>query len=165
MANQAKQEIVAQLAEKIKAANTVVMVDYKGLSAGEADALRKSTREAGVDYFVAKNRLFKLALKEAGIEAEFDAELKGTTAFALSEDAVAPAKVIYDFADGKKDLFNIKGGLVEGKKADIATIEALAKLPSREQLLSMLLNGMMGPVRKLAYAFNAIADKQESAAE
>jgi large subunit ribosomal protein L10 len=164
MANQAKQEIVAQLAEKIKAASTIVMVDYKGLSAGDADALRKTTREAGVDYFVAKNRLFKLALKEAGIEAEFEAELKGTTAFAMAEDAVTPAKVIYDFAEGK-EVFNIKGGLVEGKKADIATIEALAKLPSREQLLSMVLNGMMGPVRKLAYAFNAIADKQEAAAE
>jgi large subunit ribosomal protein L10 len=164
MANQAKQEIVAQLAEKIKAANTVVMVDYKGLSAGEADALRKTTRDAGVDYFVAKNRLFKLALKEAGVESDFEAELKGTTAFAMSDDAVAPAKVIYDFAEGK-EVFNIKGGLVEGKKADIATIEALAKLPSREQLLSMVLNGMMGPVRKLAYAFNAIADKQEAAAE
>jgi large subunit ribosomal protein L10 len=164
MANQAKQEIVAQLAEKIKAASTIVMIDYKGLSAGEADALRKSTREADVDYFVAKNRLFKLALKEAGVEADFEAELKGTTAFAMAEDAVAPAKVIYDFANGK-EVFNIKGGLVEGKKADIATIEALAKLPSREQLLSMLLNGMMGPVRKLAYAFNAIADKQEAAAE
>ncbi|MBZ4683163.1 MAG: large subunit ribosomal protein [Fusobacteriaceae bacterium] len=162
MANDAKKQIVAELAEKIKASQAVIMVDYKGLSAVEADQLRKQTREAGVDYFVAKNRLFKLALKEAGVEADFEEELNGTTAFALGADPVSPAKVIYEFGKAKGDLFNIKAGLVEGKKADVATIEALAKLPSREQLLSMVLNGMLGPVRKLAYAFNAIADTKEA---
>jgi large subunit ribosomal protein L10 len=157
MANEAKKQIVADLAAKIKDAQTVVLVDYKGLSAVEADDLRSKTREGNVDYFVAKNRLFKLALKEAGVEDSFEEELNGTTAFALSSDAVAPAKVVYDF--GK---LTIKGGLVEGKKADVATIEALAKLPSREQLLSMVLNGMLGPIRKLAYGVNAIVDKQEA---
>lgn len=157
MANETKKQIVAELAGKIKEAQTVVLVDYKGLTAVEADQLRAKTREAGVDYFVAKNRLFKLAIKEAGFDANFEEELNGTTAFALSSDAVAPAKVIYDF--GK---LTIKGGLVEGKKADVATVEALAKLPSREQLLSMVLNGMLGPIRKLAYGVNAIVDTKEA---
>jgi large subunit ribosomal protein L10 len=157
MANEAKKQIVAELAAKIKEAQTIVLVDYKGLSAAEADDLRSKTREESVDYFVAKNRLFKLALKEAGVDADFEEELNGTTAFALSSDAVAPAKVVYDF--GK---LTIKGGLVEGQKADVATIEALAKLPSREQLLSMVLNGMLGPIRKLAYGVNAIVDKKEA---
>jgi len=157
MANEAKKQIVSDLAEKIKNSQTVVLVDYKGLSAVDADKLRATTREANVDYFVAKNRLFKLALKEAGVEADFDVELNGTTAFALSSDVVAPAKVIYDF--GK---VVIKAGLVEGKKADATTIEALAKLPSREQLLSMVLNGMLGPIRKAVYGLNAIADKKEA---
>jgi large subunit ribosomal protein L10 len=160
MANEAKKQIVAELAEKIKAAQTIVLVDYKGLSAVEADQLRAKTREAGVEYFVAKNRLFKLALKEAGVEANFDEELNGTTAFALSSDAVAPAKVVYDF--GK---LTIKAGLVEGNKAGVAEVEALAKLPSRDQLLSMVLNGMLGPIRKLAYGIVAISDKKEAAAE
>ena len=161
-ANQTKKDAVAELVIKLKAAKTVVLADYRGLSAVEADELRKITREAGVEYFVAKNRLFKLALEEVGYESDFGTDLKGTTAFALSSDAVAPAKAIFDFGMAKKGKLTIKAGLLDGKKMTAQEVEALAKLPSRDQLLSMVLNSMLGPIRKLAYVTTAIIDKKEA---
>ena len=165
MANQAKKEAVAQLVEMIKASESVIFVDYQGIKATEETALRKEMRDAGADYIVAKNRLFKLALQEAGVEESFDDVLEGTTAFAFGkEDVVAPAKVVYDLAKTKGEVFNIKAGLLSGKRVDTNEVEALAKLPSRDQLLSMILNGMLGPIRRLAYATVAIADKKEEVA-
>lgn len=172
MATQFKKDVVAELVEKIKKAQSVVFVDYQGIKVNEETTLRRQMRECGAEYLVAKNRLFKIALKESGIEDNFDKELEGTTAFAFGyDDPVAPAKVVYDLAKarakakakGKKDIFKIKGGCLTGSKVSIAEVEALAKLPSRDQLLSMVLNSMLGPVRKFAYATVAIADKKESA--
>ena len=96
--------------------------------------------------------------------------LEGTTAFAFGyNDPVAPAKAVFDLAKtkakAKQDVFKIKGGYLTGKKVSVQEVEALAKLPSRDQLLSMLLNSMLGPIRKLAYATVAIADKKEGSAE
>ncbi|MBS9776183.1 MAG: 50S ribosomal protein L10 [Fusobacterium sp.] len=172
MATQFKKEVVAELVEKIKKAQSVVFVDYQGIKVNEETALRRQMRESGAEYLVAKNRLFKIALKESGVEDSFDEILEGTTAFAFGyDDPVAPAKVVFDLskakkkakAKGQEDVFKIKGGYLTGKKVSIDEVESLAKLPSREQLLSMLLNSMLGPVRKLAYATVAIADKKESA--
>ena len=126
-ANQAKKDAVAELVIKLKAAKTVVLADYRGLSAVEADELRKITREAGVEYFVAKNRLFKLALEEVGYESDFGTDLKGTTAFALSSDAVAPAKAIFDFGVAKKGKLAIKAGLLDGKKMTAEDFDAWMK--------------------------------------
>ena len=163
MATEAKKQVVAELVEKIKKAESIVLVDYQGIKVNEETELRKQMREAGAEYIVAKNRLFKIALQEAGVEDSFDDVLEGTTSFAFGyEDAVAPAKVAYDFGKGK-EVFNIKAGFLSGKRVDTAEVEALAKLPSREQLLSMVLNGMLGPIRKLAYGLVAVADKQEAA--
>lgn len=167
MATQVKKEVVAELVEKIKKAQSVVFVDYQGIKVNEETALRKQMRESGAEYLVAKNRLFKIALKESGVEDSFDEILEGTTAFAFGyEDPVAPAKAAFDLAKAKvkakQDVFKIKGGYLTGKKVSVAEVEALAKLPSREQLLSMLLNSMLGPIRKLAYATVAISDKKES---
>ena len=101
MPAQAKLEAVKGLVEKLKEAKAVVFVDYKGISVNEDTELRKNAREAGVEYFVAKNRLFKIALKEAGFDTNVDDLLEGTTSFALGyEDGVAPSKLIFDF--GKK---------------------------------------------------------------
>jgi len=168
MATQAKKEVVAELVEKIKKAQSVVFVDYQGIKVNEETALRKQMRESGAEYLVAKNRLFKIALKESGVEDNFDEVLEGTTAFAFGyADPVAPAKAVFELtkakAKAKQDIFKIKGGVLTGKKVNVDEVEALAKLPSRDQLLSMLLNSMLGPVRKLAYATVAIADKKESA--
>lgn len=163
MANEAKKQAVAELAEKIKKAQSIVLVDYKGISVSDETSLRKTIREAGAEYLVAKNRLFKLALKEAGVEDSFDDILKGTTSFAFGyDDAVAPAKAVFDFGKTKKEFFNIKAGVLEGKRVEAGEVEALATLPSRDQLLSMVLNGMLGPIRKLAYGVVAIADKKDA---
>lgn len=168
MATQVKKEVVAELVEKIKKAQSVVFVDYQGIKVNEETALRKQMRESGAEYLVAKNRLFKIALRESGVEDNFDEVLEGTTGFAFGyADPVAPAKAVFDLAKAKakakQDVFKIKGGYLTGKKVSVSEVEALAALPSREQLLSMLLNSMLGPVRKLAYATVAIADKKESA--
>lgn len=170
MATQVKKEIVAELVEKIKKAQSVVFVDYQGIKVNEETALRRKMRESGAEYLVAKNRLFKIALKESGVEDNFDEILEGTTAFAFGyEDPAVPAKVVFDLAKdkakAKQDIFKIKGGYLTGKRVSIDEVEALAKLSSREQLLSMVLNSMLGPVRKLAYATVAIADKKEAAGE
>ncbi len=168
MANQAKVQAVAELAERIKRAQSIVLVDYQGINVKDETKLRKSLRESGGEYLVAKNRLFKIALKEAGVEDSFDDILEGTTAFAFGyDDVVAPAKVMNEVskANAKAKIFNIKGGYLTGKRVSEAEVVALASLPSREQLLSMVLNGMLGPVRKLAYGLVAVADKKEAAAE
>lgn len=170
MAAQYKEELVAELVEKIKKAQSVVFVDYKGIKVNEETKLRKQMREAGAEYLVAKNRLFKIALKESGVQDSFDEILEGTTGFAFGyDDAVVPAKAVFDLAKAKakakQDTFKIKGGYLTGKKVSVSEVEALASLPSREQLLSMVLNAMLGPVRKLAYATVAIADKKEETAE
>ena len=168
MANQAKVEAVAVLVEKIKRAQSIVLVDYEGIKVKEEIQLRKALREAGGEYLVAKNRLFKIALKEAGVEDSFDDILEGTTSFAFGyDDVVAPAKVMNEVskANAKAKIFNIKGGYLTGKRVSEAEVVALASLPSREQLLSMVLNGMLGPVRKLAYGLVAVADKKEGSAE
>ena len=168
MANQAKVQAVAELADRIKRAQSIVLVDYQGINVKDETKLRKSLRESGGEYLVAKNRLFKIALKEAGVEDSFDDILEGTTAFAFGyDDVVAPAKVMNEVskANAKAKIFNIKGGYLTGKKVSEAEVVALASLPSREQLLSMVLNGMLGPVRKLAYGLVAVADKKEAAAE
>ena len=164
MATQAKIDHVAELVEKIKKAQSVVLVDYQGISVNDETALRRKMREAGAEYLVTKNRLFKIALKEAGVEDSFEDILEGTTAFAFGyTDPVAPAKIVFDLA--KDNIFKIKGGVLTGKRVEAEGVEALAKLPSRDQLLSMLLNSMLGPIRKLAYATVAIADKKEATAE
>ena len=155
MATQVKKELVAELVEKIKKAQSVVFVDYQGIKVNEETSLRKQMRENGAEYLVAKN---------------FDEILEGTTAFAFGyDDPAVPAKAVFNLAKekakAKLDVFKIKGGYLTGKKVSVKEVEELAKLPSREQLLSMLLNSMLGPIRKLAYATVAIADKKEGSAE
>ena len=105
MATQVKKELVAELVEKIKKAQSVVFVDYQGIKVNEETSLRKQMRENGAEYLVAKNRLFKIALKESGVEDNFDEILEGTTAFAFGyNDPVAPAKAVFDLAKTKAKL-------------------------------------------------------------
>ena len=151
------------LVEKLKEAKAVVFVDYKGISVNEDTELRKTARESGVEYFVAKNRLFKIALKEAGFDTNVDDLLEGTTSFALGyEDGVAPSKLIFDFGKKLKDKLTIKGGLLESERVDVSTVEALAKLPSRDELLGQIAYGLLSPVRMLAVALTNVAEQKET---
>ena len=158
---QAKKEIVDQLKAKLDSAVTCVVVDYKGISVEDDTKLRKQLREAGVDYFVAKNTMLRLAAKEAGYEG-LNEYFEGTTAVAISDtDPVSAAKILNDYAEDAKANFSLKAGMVEGKIFDKAGIEAIAKLPSKDQLLAQLCSVLNGNIRGLAVALNAIAEKGE----
>ena len=161
MAAQSKLDAVKQLTEKLKDAKAMVLVDYKGINVNEDTMLRRKARETGIDYFVAKNRLVKIALQELGVEANFDDLLEGTTSFALGyEDGIAPSKLVYDFGKTLKDKFEIKGGMIEGVRVDASTIEALAKLPSREEMLGQVAYGLMSPIRMLAVALSNLSEQK-----
>ena len=146
-------EIVKDIQGKLEAATSVVITDYRGLNVSQATALRKELREAGVEYRVLKNTLTRLAAKEAGIEG-LDDTLTGPNAIAFSSDAVSAAKVLSKFAKENKEL-EIKGGVLEGKVVGLDEIKALADLPSREVLLSMVLRSMQGPLTNFASVLNA----------
>ena len=138
------------------------MVDYKGITVADDTALRKSLREAGVQYEVVKNTMLKLAAKEAGLEG-LNSVLEGTTALATSaEDPIAAAKVLGEFAEKNKN-FTIKAGFMDGEVIDAAKVTAVGKLPSKEQLVGQLLSVLVAPIRGMAVALNAIAEQKESA--
>ena len=151
---------VEEIAEKFKAAASIVVVDYRGLTVGQATELRKQLREAGVEFKVYKNTLSRRAAEAAGLEGinEF---LTGPNAIAFSnEDVVAPAKIINEFAK-KNEALEIKAGIIEGTVASVEDVKALAELPSREGLLSMLLSVLQAPVRNFALATKAVAEQKE----
>lgn len=162
MASKANIEAVATLTEKLQNAKAVVFVDYRGLTVNEDTKLRAEARKSNVDYFVAKNRLFQIALKNVGITEETKGLTEGTTSFALGlEDGIAPSKLIYDFAkDYKGEKLVIKGGIIDGKVVDKNTIEALAKLPSRPEMLGMIAYGLLSGIRMLAVGLSNVADKK-----
>ena len=158
-----KAQQVAEVAEQFKNASSVVVVDYLGITVEEATNLRAELRNAGVQFAVVKNSILSRAAKEAGLEG-MDDIFKGPSAVAFSnEDVVAPAKILADFAK-KVEALEIKAGVVEGKVSSKEEIEALAKLPSREGLLSMLLSVLQAPVRNTALAIKAVADQKDGAA-
>lgn len=159
---QEKKEIVSALAEKMKNASAGVFVDYKGLSVVDDTAMRRKLREAGVDYAVVKNTLTRFACKEAGLEG-FDEILNGTTALAVSSnDVVAPAKVLCEFAKDHQNV-QVKAGFMDGKYIDADTVKALSEIPSKDELISKMLYCFISPVQGLAVALKAIADKQTEA--
>lgn len=157
---QEKQDVVNMLVEKIENAKAFVVVNYRGLTVAEVTELRKQLREAGVDMHVVKNTMIRKAAEVAGVEG-LDDVFVGPTAIAFSEDeVVAPAKIMVEFAE-EAEALEVKGGYMEGEVVSIETIEAIAKLPNREGLLSMLLSVLQAPVRNTALAFKAVADKKE----
>ncbi len=157
-----KKQTVAEIAEKLKDSKSTILVDYRGLDVSEVTELRSQLREANVDFKVYKNTLTRRAAQEAGFEG-LDEVLTGPTAVAFStEDVVAPAKVLNNFAKDHENL-EIKGGIIEGNVASLEQIKELADLPSYEGLLSMLLSVLQAPVRNFAYAAKAIADQKEEA--
>lgn len=158
-----KAALVEEVSEKFKAAASVVIVDYRGLTVDEVTRLRKQLREANVEMKVIKNSILSRAAKAAGLEG-LDEVFTGPTAVAFSnEDVVAPAKIMDEFAKEAKAL-EIKGGIIEGNVATLEEVQALAKLPNREGLLSMLLSVLQAPVRNVAYAVKAVAEKNEEVA-
>lgn len=155
-----KQKQVAELKEKISAAVTGVVVDYKGISVADDTKLRKELRESGVDYFVVKNTILGRAIEGTDLE-EMQSVLEGTTAIALSnEDYTAAARILCKFAETNEN-FTVKSGFLDGKVVDVATIESLAKLPTKEVLLATVCSAFQAPIAAFARAVQAIVDKEE----
>lgn len=160
---QEKQQVVSEISSKLRESSCTIVADYRGLNVSQVTELRKQLRDAGIEFQVVKNTLARRATAQAEL-TELDAALTGPTAIAFSKnDVVAPAKILSDFAK-KNDQLEVKGGVVEGKVVDVAQIKALADLPSREGLLSMLLSVLQAPMRNFALAVKAVAEKQESGA-
>ena len=158
-----KKATVAQIKEKLTTAQSVVMVDYRGLNVAEVTELRKQFRAAGVEYAVLKNSLVGIAAKEVGIEG-LDSILEGPTALAFGmTDAVAPAKIIAEFAK-KNDKLKVKAGILDGAILDVAGVEKLSAIPSREVLIAKVMGSMMSAVSKFVYVLEAIR-KQKAGEE
>jgi large subunit ribosomal protein L10 len=159
-----KELAVSEVAEKLKNSKCTIVTDYRGLNVSQVTQLRKSLREAGVEFTVLKNSLTRRATANAEL-TELDQYLTGPTAIAFSTgDIVAPAKILTEFAK-KNDKMSVKAGVVEGRVVGNDQIKALAELPSREGLLSMLLSVLQAPVRNFALAVKAVAEKQDGGAQ
>ncbi len=153
-----KQQIVADLVERLKGACAGVIVDYRGITVTDDTKLRKELREAGVEYTVVKNTLLKLAIEQTELNG-LDAVLEGTTAIATSaDDYVAAARILCKFADSNKN-FTVKNGFLDNEVIDVEKINGLAKLPSREILLANVLGAFNAPIASFARAIQAIVDK------
>ena len=153
-----KKPIVDEISEAIKDAQSVVLVDYRGLTVAEDTALRKQLREAGINYKVYKNKMMEFAFKGTDCE-QLREYLEGPSAIVISkDDATAPAREISKFAKTAPKL-EIKGGIVEGTAYDAKGIAAIANIPSREELLAKLLGSWQSPITNFARVMNQLAEK------
>ena len=157
-----KKAAVAALAEKLQAANAVVLVDYRGIDVAEDTALRKEMREAGVEYKVIKNSIMKHACEQAGM-ADLVGELMGTISVAISEDEIAPCRVLHKYADRYNDKFNVKAGYIDGQLVDTAMIRTLSKLPGREGMVGMVAGALNSIIASLARGLSEVAKQKETA--
>lgn len=159
-----KKAQVAEVAEALKSAQTGILVDYRGLTVEEDTKLRNNLRQAGVKYFVVKNTLLRLAAKEVGLDG-LDEALHGPTALAVSEeDAVAPAKVMADFAK-ENDKLEIKTGFMDGAVMTLDEVKKLAATPNRETLIAKMLGSLNAPISNLARLLSTIVDGGEEIAD
>ena len=158
-----KQPIVQEISENVKDAQSVVVVDYRGLTVDQDTKLRKELREAGVTYKVYKNTMMNFAFKGTDFES-LAPVLEGPSAIAISkDDATAPARIVAKFAENAPAL-EIKAGVVEGTFYDAEGMKAIAKIPSRNELLSRLLGSLQSPMANFARVINQIAEKTPAAA-
>ncbi len=153
-----KKPIVDEISANIKDAQSIVLVDYRGLTVEQDTKLRRNLREAGITYKVYKNTMMNFAFKGTDFES-LAPYLEGPSAIAISTtDATAPARVLSKFAK-EADKLEIKAGVVEGVMYDAAGIAQIAKIPSREELLSKLLGSIQSPIANFARVMQQLADK------
>lgn len=156
-----KKQVVADILEKLQNCQSMVIVHYSGITVENVTKLRNQFRENDVEYCVLKNTLVKRALHEMNITA-LDEHLEGPSAFAFGmTDAVAPAKVIYNFLEKEKlDCISVKAGLMGTEVLDEKAVKELSKMPSREVLLARLVGSLKAPISNLVYALEALRKKQ-----
>ena len=158
-----KQAIVEALAERIKGASAGILVDYKGITVSEDTALRTELRKDAVDYTVVKNTLTRFAANKAGY-TEFDELLNGTTSMAsTTDDPIAPARVVCEFAKKNKNVVKIKGGMVEGKVLSVEELMSFGELPSKNALVAQVLGTFLAPISSLAVVLNQILEQKGGA--
>jgi large subunit ribosomal protein L10 len=159
-----KKQVVAEIIEKFKGAESVLVCSYSGLTVEQVTELRKQCRENNVHYCVLKNRLVARALKELNIDG-LDNLLEGPNAFVFGEkDVTAAPKIISSFIDKNKlTSIEIKGGLMGTDILDVSAIKNLAATPSREELLATLVGCLQSPVSGLVAVLDQIAEKKEAA--
>lgn len=151
-----KENLVDQIKERLAASEGIILADYRGLTVKEMEELRTKVRGSGADLKIYKNRLTQIALRELAMPS-LDEYLMGPTALVfVSEDPVAPAKVLQDFAKGHPAL-EIKGGFVQSQVVDSSSVKAIASLPSREELIGKIMSLMISPVRGFMGMANAPA--------
>lgn len=155
-----KKAVVAEVAAKVATAQTVVVAEYRGIQVGHLTQLRASAREQGVYLRVLKNTLARRAVEGTAF-ADLASEMTGPLIYSISDDAVAAAKVLADFAKGNDKLV-LKAGNYAGKSLDQAGVKALASIPSREVLLAQVLGMMQAPVAGFTRGLAALAAKKES---
>ena len=156
---EAKKELVEEIKNKIQSSISLTFVDYRGLTVEEDTKMRRALREAGVDYKVYKNRLLSKALADLGMTG-YDDILQGTTAVAFGmQDEVSGPRIIVETSEQTKKM-QVKGGILNGSRVEADMVNQLAKIPSKEVLISKLLYLLQSPVRSVAIALNAIAEKK-----
>lgn len=161
--NQKKEE-VKKLAEEMKNSKLILLTDYRGINVTDDTTLRKDLRNSNAKYSIIKNNITRRALEEAGIEGLED-KLVGPTAVVMScKDYLEPSKIVYKFSKDN-DYYQIKGGVIDGKVMTAEEIITLAKLPSRDTLLSMLAGALLGNISKVAVALDQVRIKKESGVE
>ena len=157
---ESKKAIVDQLSDRIGKATAVVFVDYKGITVAQDTELRNKFREAGVEYSVVKNTLTRLAANKAGY-SEFDEVLNGTTSMATTtDDPIAPARIVSEFAKKNKNALKIKGGIVEGKVQTVDALNAFGELPSKNALVAQVLGTFLAPITSLAFVIDQIREQK-----
>ncbi len=154
-----KKAVVAEVSAQVANAQTIAVAEYRGIAVGDLTALRAKARESGVYLRVLKNTLVRRAIAGTPFEGLGD-QLTGPLIYGISTDPVAAAKVLNDFAKGNDKLV-LKAGSYAGKTLDKAAVQALASIPSREELLAKLLGVMQAPVSGFAGALAALAKKRE----
>ncbi len=154
---EAKKVVVSEIVEKLKNAQSMVIVHYSGITVEEVTGLRNQFREAGVEYCVLKNTMVRRALAELNITG-LDDKLEGPSAFAFGmKDPAAPAKIIYDFiGKSKKEVLSVKAGLLGTEVLDEKAVKALSEIPSREVLLARLVGSLQSSISGLVFALEAI---------
>ena len=156
---EAKKQIVEELAGKLQTAVSGVLVKYEGITVADDTALRTALRKAGIEYSVMKNTLTGRACEMVGY-GDMKQYLSGMTAIAISQDdAIAPAKIMKEYAD-KIPTFEIKAGFVDGGVIDQAGVEALAATPSKEVLIAKMMGSLMSSLYSFAYVLQAKIDKE-----
>jgi large subunit ribosomal protein L10 len=158
-----KAAVVADVAAQAARSQTLALAEYRGLTVAHLDALRRQAREKGVYLHVLKNTLARRAVSGTGFEVASDT-MVGPLIYGFSEDAVAAAKVIADFAKGNDKLI-IKGGAYDGKALDADGVKALAAIPAREVLIAQVAGLLKSPIQRMAGVLAALAEQKGGGAE